>query len=639
MISVSNLTLYFSDRCLFDNISFLVQEHDKIGLTGKNGAGKSTLLKILAGEFSDFEGNITAKKDIKIAYLPQYLKVDSPTPLLQFVSNTTNKQLEEIHAKIQEIENSLKHTTDDNLLIEYSQKLYDLHEAANKLSADFDEGEVEKVLLGLGFEKNEFDKPVNTFSGGWKMRAKLAALILASPHVLLLDEPTNHLDIESIIWLENFLKDFKGAVILTSHDKQFIDNITNRTIEIAFSKIYDYKCNYSKYLEKRQEEIERLKQAKKDQEKEIKRTKELINKFRAKNTKAAFAQSLIKKLEKTEIIEIEEFDYASIQLRFPQPPPSGKDVLKCDRLSVKYNENYILKNVSLQIGRGEKIALTGKNGAGKTTFIKAIINQISSEGIIKWGHNVQVGYFAQDSADKLNDELSVLETMEKLENKAKADLRQVLGSFLFSGDDVNKKVSVLSGGERTRLALCKLLLEPCNTLILDEPTNHLDIPSKQVLKEALNKYDGTLIIVSHDREFLSGLTKRVLEVKHQRIADYHYEFSEYLTYKRQENSEFNVSGKNSFKTNSSDNHSSASKSKSSYAHQKEQKKLLQKIQKIENQIEKTENKLQQKEQEIYDNPGDMKLISEYEEVKNHLDSLMEEWEKLSLQTENYVNEK
>ncbi|RMG83787.1 MAG: ABC transporter ATP-binding protein [Bacteroidetes bacterium] len=632
MISVSNLTLYFSDCCLFDNISFLVQEHDKIGLTGKNGAGKSTLLKILAGEFTDYEGNVISKKDIKIAYLPQYLKVDSSTPLVRFVSNTTNKQLNEIHEKIQQIEKQLETVTDNDLLVDYSQKLYDLHETANKLSADFDQGEVEKVLLGLGFEKNDFSKPVNTFSGGWKMRAKLAALILASPHVLLLDEPTNHLDIESIIWLENFLKDFKGAVILTSHDKQFIDNITNRTIEIAFSKIYDYKCNYSKYLEKRKEEIERLKQAKKDQEKEIKRTKELINKFRAKNTKASFAQSLIKKLEKTEIIEIEEFDYESIHLRFPQPSPSGKDVLKCIGLSVKYNENYILKNVSLQIARGEKIALTGKNGAGKTTFIKAIINQIPSEGIIKWGHNVQVGYFAQDSADKLNDKLTVLETMETLENKSGVDLRQVLGSFLFSGDDVDKQVGVLSGGERTRLALCKLLLEPCNTLILDEPTNHLDIPGKQVLKEALGKYDGTLIIVSHDREFLSGLTQRVWEVKQQRIADYHYEFSEYLTYKRQENNEFNQPQKPDKKTNLSRN--GIAKPKSGYEIQKERKKLLQKIQKIENKIEKTEEQLQQKEEEIYENPGNMQLIAEYEEIKNRLDSLMEEWEKLSLQTEN-----
>ena len=530
MLNLTNITVSFGGRDLYKNISFQINPKDKIGIVGKNGAGKSTMLKLITGEQKPNSGTINTTNSLSIGYLPQEINVSSSEEILNEVLNA-NKQLLTINSRLNEINLELTSRVDyeSDEYMQLLSDLSDLNEQLLLLDGDNQLKDAELILKGLGFEQNELNKSYSSFSGGWKMRVELAKLLVQKPDVILLDEPTNHLDIESIQWLEMYLKNYLGIILLISHDKTFLDNITNRTIELANSKLYDYKCNYSKYLELREEEIFTQIAAKKNQEKMVKHTQELINKFRAKKNKAAFAQSLIKKLDKLEDIEIDQLEKDGIQFKFPEPSHSGKETLKIVGLEKKYGEKEIFSGIDLSISKGEKIALIGKNGMGKSTFIKSIVKDISYNGNIQLGHQVMMGYFAQDEAHKLDPKKTVFETIDDVAvGEVRKNIRQILGSFLFSGEDTEKKVQVLSGGEKTRLSLCKLLLQPNNFLILDEPTNHLDMISKEILKDALARYAGTLLLVSHDRGFLDGLTDRVYFIRDKTIKVYHEPVTQFI---------------------------------------------------------------------------------------------------------------
>ena len=530
MLNLTNITVSFGGRDLYKNISFQINPKDKIGVVGKNGAGKSTMLKLIIGEQKATSGTINMTNSLSIGYLPQEINVNSNEEILNEVLQA-NKKLLEINRRLDEINKEITTRTDyeSESYMTLLTELSDLNEQLIHLDGDNQLKDAELLLKGLGFNQNEIKKPYSSFSGGWKMRVELAKLLIQKPGVVLLDEPTNHLDIESIQWLERYLKSYAGIILLISHDKQFLDNITNRTIELANGKLYDYKSNYSKYLQLREEEIVTQIAAKKNQEKMVKHTQELINKFRAKKNKAAFAQSLIKKLDKLEDIEIDQLEKDRIQFQFPEPSHSGKETLKIAGLEKSYGDKQIFKKVDLSIARGEKIALIGKNGMGKSTFIKSIVKDIEFSGNIQLGHQVMMGYFAQDEAHKLDPKKTVFETIDDVAvGEVRKQIRPILGSFLFSGEDIDKKVQVLSGGEKTRLSLCKLLLQPNNFLILDEPTNHLDMASKEILKDALNSYSGTLLLVSHDRGFLDGLTDRVYFIKDQSIKVYHEPVTQFI---------------------------------------------------------------------------------------------------------------
>jgi len=530
MLNLTNITVSFGGRDLYKNISFQINSKDKIGIAGKNGAGKSTMLKLITGEQQPTSGQINMTKSQSIGYLPQELNVSSDEPILQEVL-AANRQVFKINNRLEAINKELtvREDYESEAYMELLNELSDLNEKLLHHDGDNQLKEAELLLKGLGFEQNELQSSYSSFSGGWKMRVELAKLLIQKPSIVLLDEPTNHLDIESIQWLEKYLKQYVGIILLISHDRKFLDNITNRTIEISNGKLYDYKCNYSKYLVLREEEIITQIAAKKNQDKMVKHTQELINKFRAKKNKAAFAQSLIKKLDKLEDIEVDQMEKDRIQFQFPEPSHSGKETLKVKGLKKQYSEKNIFNGVDLSITRGEKIALIGKNGMGKSTLIKAIVNDIDFEGGIELGHQVMLGYFAQDEAHKLNHQKTIFETIDDVAvGEVRKKVRQILGSFLFSGDDIDKKVQVLSGGEKTRLSLCKLLLQPYNFLILDEPTNHLDMVSKEILKEALASYSGTLLIVSHDRDFLDGLTDRVYFIKDKDVKVYHEPVSQFI---------------------------------------------------------------------------------------------------------------
>ena len=530
MLNLTNITVSFGGRDLYKNISFQINPKDKIGVVGKNGAGKSTMLKLIIGEQKATSGTINMTNSLSIGYLPQEINVNSNEEILNEVLQA-NKKLLEINRRLDEINKEITTRTDyeSESYMTLLTELSDLNEQLIHLDGDNQLKDAELLLKGLGFNQNEIKKPYSSFSGGWKMRVELAKLLIQKPGVVLLDEPTNHLDIESIQWLERYLKSYAGIILLISHDKQFLDNITNRTIELANGKLYDYKSNYSKYLQLREEEIITQIAAKKNQEKMVKHTQELINKFRAKKNKAAFAQSLIKKLDKLEDIEIDQLEKDRIQFQFPEPSHSGKETLKIAGLEKSYGDKQIFKKVDLSIARGEKIALIGKNGMGKSTFIKSIVKDIEFSGNIQLGHQVMMGYFAQDEAHKLDPKKTVFETIDDVAvGEVRKQIRPILGSFLFSGEDIDKKVQVLSGGEKTRLSLCKLLLQPNNFLILDEPTNHLDMASKEILKDALNSYSCTLLLVSYDRGFLDGLTDRVYFIKDQSIKVYHEPVTQFI---------------------------------------------------------------------------------------------------------------
>lgn len=530
MLNLTNITVSFGGRDLYKNISFQINTKDKIGVVGKNGAGKSTMLKLITGEQKASSGQINSVKSLSIGYLPQELNVESENSILNEVL-AANKIVFETNKKLDNINKELTIRTDyeSESYMDLLNDLSDLNEDLLRHGGDNQLKDAELLLKGLGFNQNELKNPYNTFSGGWKMRVELAKLLIQKPSVVLLDEPTNHLDIESIQWLEKYLKVYSGIILLISHDRRFLDNITNRTIELANGKLYDYKCNYSKYLQLREEEVITQVAAKKNQEKMVKHTQELINKFRAKKNKAAFAQTLIKKLDKLEDIEIDQLEKDRIKFQFPEPSHSGKETLKVNGLSKCYGDKSIFSDVQFSITRGDKIALIGKNGMGKSTLVKAIVNDIDFSGSVHLGHQVMLGYFAQDEAHKLDVNKTVFEIIDDVAvGEVRKKIRQILGSFLFSGEDIDKKVQVLSGGEKTRLSLCKLLLQPYNFLILDEPTNHLDMVSKEILKDALATYNGTLLIVSHDRDFLDGLTDRVYFIKNNDVKIYYEPVSQFI---------------------------------------------------------------------------------------------------------------
>lgn len=629
MLNISNLSISFQGEFLFSDVTFMLNGGNRVGIIGKNGAGKSTLLKILSGELSPDTGTISTDKETKIGYLKQDIDFVQGRSVLQEAYQAFDEIIK-IEKEIDSINELLAQRTDYesdeyNILI---SKLNDYTHHYEILGGYSYKGDTEKILSGLGFKREDFIKLTDSFSGGWRMRIELAKLLLQKNDVLLLDEPTNHLDIESIIWFENFLKNYSGAVAIISHDKMFLDNVTNRTIEIVGGRIYDYPKPYSAFLELRKEMIEQQISAQKNQEKMIQQTEKLIDKFRAKATKASMAQSLIKKLDKIERIEVDVQDNSVMSVQFPVSKQPGKVVLEIDNVSKKYGDKTILKNINLLVERGSKIAFVGQNGQGKTTLAKMIINEIPFDGIIKKGHNVEIGYFAQNQAHYLDKEAIILDIMNNAANDTnRTKVRDILGAFLFRGDDVEKKVKVLSGGERNRLALAKMLLSSFNVLVMDEPTNHLDIASKNVLKQALQLFEGTLIIVSHDRDFLQGLTEKVYEFKDQNIREYLGDIDFYL--QQREVSNFREIEKNTQNTKTpSENNTEKI---ISYEAQKERKKINNQINKIETRITDLEKEIANMDLQISENISiSNDFLKNYELKKQELDSLIEEWEELSL---------
>ncbi len=633
MLNIHNLSVSFGGTYLFEEVTFRLGAGDRVGLVGKNGAGKSTMLKILAKDFAPDSGSIATEKEVRIGFLRQDIDFEQGRTVLEeaYQAFTEIKQVEK---KLEQINHELVTRTDYESE-GYSQIIEDLSDNTHRfelLGGYNYVGDTEKILLGLGFKREEFNNQTDTFSGGWRMRIELAKLLLQSNDILLLDEPTNHLDIESIIWLEGFLRNFPGVVVIVSHDKMFLDNVTNRTIEISLGKAYDFNKPYTQYLELRNEIREKQLATQKNQQKKIEETEKLIEKFRAKASKASMAQSLIKKLDRVERIEVDEDDNSVMNISFPVSKVPGKVVIEAAHVTKKYGDKTILKDINLLVERGSKIAFVGQNGQGKSTFIKAIVHEFQFEGSIKLGHNVQVGYFAQNQAEYLNGEITLLQTMEDAANDTnRSKVRDMLGSFLFRGDDVEKKVKVLSGGERNRLALCKLLLQPINVLVMDEPTNHLDIKSKNVLKAALQKYEGTLLLVSHDRDFLQGMSNIVYEFKDQKIREYLGDINYFLEQRNLENmrevEKRDVVKKETPKENP----------KVSYEDQKKNKTLQNKLSKIESQISQLEKDIQNDDRALASNYDkhieDASFFMAYNKKKAELDQLLEDWEGVQLEIE------
>jgi ABC transporter, ATP-binding protein len=629
MLNVHNLSVSFQGEYLFEEVAFMLNGGDRVGLIGKNGAGKSTMLKLLAREIKPDSGIIATDKEVRIGFLKQDIDFVKGRTILEEAYQAF-EEIKRLELLLDDIHHQLETRTD------YESEAY--HDLLNNLS-DYThhyeliggyqyQGDTEKVLLGLGFKRDDFNKLTDTFSGGWRMRIELAKLLLQNNDILLLDEPTNHLDIESIIWLEQFLTTYSGAVVIVSHDKMFLDNVTNRTIEISVGKIYDYPKPYSKFLELRQEIREQQLASQKNQEKKIQQTEKLIEKFRAKASKASMAQSLIKKLDKIERIEVDEEDNAVMNVRFPVSVTPGKVVLEIDRVSKSYGEKQVLQEVSLLVERGSKIAFVGQNGQGKTTLAKMIVGEIPYEGTIKLGHNVQLGYFAQNQADYLDGEITVLDTMYNAANDTnRIKVRDILGSFLFRGDEVDKKVKVLSGGERNRLALAKMLLSDFNVLVMDEPTNHLDIKSKNVLKKALQQFEGTLIIVSHDRDFLQGLTDKVYEFKDRHLKEYLGDIDFYLEQRAAANFREIEQNKEAATVVETKNVATTDE-KLSFEQQKQQKSVQNKLNKIENNITLLEKELKGMDILMGEQVQSDVFYKEYEQKKQMLEDLMTEWEAL-----------
>lgn len=537
MISVDGLTVEFGGTTLFKDISFVINEKDRIALMGKNGAGKSTLLKILAGVRQPTRGSVTAPKGTEIAYLPQHLMVDDGRTVFEEASQAF-AHLHETEAEIEKLNAELASRTDyeSDSYMELIEKVTALSEKFYAIDITHFEEDVEKTLLGLGFERTDFNRPTSDFSGGWRMRIELAKLLLRDPDVLLLDEPTNHLDIESIQWLEDFIRTSAKAVVVISHDRKFVDSITTRTIEVTMGRIYDYKASYSHYLELRRERREQQMNQYEEQQKMIQETKDFIERFKGTYSKTFQVQSRVKMLEKLELIEVDEVDNSSLRLKFPPSPRSGSYPVIADGVGKSFGDHTVFSGASFTIERGEKVAFVGRNGEGKSTMVKCIMGELEHDGRLELGHNVKIGYFAQNQASMLDGELTVFQTIDDV---AKGDvrnkIRDLLGAFMFGGEESTKKVKVLSGGERTRLAILKLLLEPVNLLILDEPTNHLDLKTKDVLKQALLDYDGTLIVVSHDRDFLDGLVNKVYEFGGGRVREHLCGIYEFLETRKMEN--------------------------------------------------------------------------------------------------------
>lgn len=635
MLNIHQLTIAFQGDDLFENISFRLQSGNRIGLIGKNGAGKSTLLKIISGDLEYDSGQISfEKKDLKIGFLKQDIDFTCGRTILE-ESYEAFSEIKSLERQLETINVQLSERTDYESQI-YHELMVDLNEIQHQyeiLGGYNYQGETEKILIGLGFKRSDFDKLTDTFSGGWRMRIELAKLLLQKNDVLLLDEPTNHLDIESIIWLEQFLKNCPGAVVIVSHDKMFLDNVTNRTIEIVLGQIYDMPKPYSKYLKLRAEQKALQISAQKNQQKQIEHTEKLIEKFRAKATKATMAQSLIKKLDKIDRIRVDEDDNSVMSVKFPISLNPGKVVLEIKNISKSYGDIEVLKNIDLMVERGQKIAFVGQNGQGKSTLAKILVGELSAKGYLNLGHNVKLGYFAQNQAEFLDGKKTVLNTMIDAANETnRSKVRDILGAFLFRGETVDKYVSVLSGGERNRLALAKLLLQPLNVLVMDEPTNHLDIQSKNVLKAALKNFAGTLVLVSHDREFLQGLNDVIYEFKDQKIKPYLGDINFYLEQRQlqslreveKKTTEIKIKKKNDTKL--------------SYESQKKLKSLQNRLSKLEASISLTEKEIKETDLELEINyeatVSAPNFFDTYQAKKTELEGLMKQWETLTESIEN-----
>ncbi|MGQ1787267.1 ABC-F family ATP-binding cassette domain-containing protein [Saccharicrinis sp. GN24d3] len=635
MVSVNKLSVEFGGFTLFKDVSFLVNPKDKIGLAGKNGAGKSTLLKILAGVQVPTNGTLSCPKDVRIGYLPQHMKHDDTGTVWEEVEKAFG-ELITLEKEIESLNEQLANRTDyeSESYLDLIHQVSDKSDRLNILGgANYASG-MEITLKGLGFEREDFTRLTSEFSGGWRMRIQLAKILLQKPDVFLLDEPTNHLDIESIQWFEDFLKNYNGAVVLVSHDRAFLDNITKRTIEIQMGKIYDYKASYTKYLALREERKEQQMAAYRNQQKLIEDTEKFIDRFRYQATKAVQVQSRVKQLEKLDRIEVDEFDNSALRIKFPPAPHSGSITLEGKHVSKSYGDLQVLHDVDFTIERGEKVAFIGRNGEGKTTMARMIMNQIGYTGKLKLGHQVKIGYFAQNQADLLDESLSVLETIDHVAvGDIRLKIRDLLGAFMFSGETVDKKVSVLSGGERTRLAMVRLLLEPVNLLVLDEPTNHLDIRSKELLKQTVKDFEGTVVVVSHDREFLDGLVDKVYEFRNKKMKEHLGGIYEFLERKKLES----LKGLEQQKPNGK-----AAKAKKvqpvkldtklSY---EERKEISKRVKKAQQQVERCEKNIANLEEDITEldrlmqnpkNASDAEFVRKYQALNSSLEKEMEQWE-------------
>ena len=637
MISLDNLTISYGGWTLFDGISFMINPKDRIGLVGKNGAGKTTLLRVITGEQQPTEGAVTINGECSIGYLPQQMRVADTTSLVAETAKAFDEVLR-IEADIERITAEIAQRTDYESE-GYAELIHRLNEANDRyhiLGGDTREADIERTLLGLGFKRSDFERPTREFSGGWRMRIELAKLLLRRPSIFLLDEPTNHLDIESIQWLEEYLKTYNGAVLLISHDRAFLDNVTTRTIELSLGKVYDYKVPYSKFVELRAERRAQQMAAYENQQRMIEKTEEFIEKFRYKPTKSNQVQSRIKQLEKIDRIEVDEEDLSRLNIKFPPAPRSGQIVADVKGVGKAFGEKRIFSGAEFVIERGQKIALVGRNGEGKTTFARMLIGELeATEGEIKLGANVNIGYYAQNQDDLMDGEFTVFDTLDKVAvGDIRTRLRDILGAFLFRGEDIDKKVKVLSGGERSRLAMARLMLEPYNLLILDEPTNHMDMRSKDILKSALQKYDGTVVVVSHDREFLDGLVDRIYEFRDGGVREYLGDIWYFLE-KRKVESLQDIERKDKPSSNTT---TEATAGKLTYEQKKEQERVLRKLRKA---VEAVEAELAEVEAEIavYDkrlaetteyNADD---YAKYDKLKERYDHLMHEWEKASYELE------
>ncbi|MFA5650955.1 MAG: ABC-F family ATP-binding cassette domain-containing protein [Proteiniphilum sp.] len=648
MISVENLTVRFGGFTLLDNISFVLNRNERVALTGKNGAGKSTLLKIMAGLQPPSSGNVSAPKEATVGYLPQQMTLDDSRTVREEAS-LAFAQLQRMEQEMDRLHREMAERADyeSDAYHAIIQRAADLQELLQVSGIHNFEAEVEKTLTGLGFSRGDFDRPTREFSGGWRMRIELAKLLLQAPDVLLLDEPTNHLDIESIQWLENFLAASGNAVMLVSHDRAFLDRVTNRTIEIMLGDIHDYKVNYSAYVELRKERREQQLRAYENQQKQIKDTEDFIERFRYKPTKSNQVQSRIKQLEKIERIEVDEVDNSRLNLKFPPAPRSGSYPVIMEEVSKSYGDHLVFNDVTLTIERGEKVAFVGKNGEGKSTLVKCVMNEIDHGGKLELGHNVKIGYFAQNQAQLLDGELSVFETIDQVAvGDIRSKIRDILGAFMFGGEASDKKVKVLSGGERSRLAMIRLLLEPVNLLILDEPTNHLDIASKEVLKKAIKEFEGTAIIVSHDRDFLDGLVEKVYEFGGGKVIEHLGGIYDFLGKKRldslqqlERSTSSTKSADGATKKNAGEKQDQRSEGKRSY---QEQKEFNRKLRKLEREVEETEKRIAKLEKQLAemeatlatpDGASDMELLQRYLETKAKLDRALNNWERLALEVE------
>jgi len=645
ILALNKASLFFGGRAIFNEIGFQINPADRIGLVGRNGAGKSTLLKLIAGDYALDGGSMSKAKEVRIGFLRQDLKMDMDKSIMD-IARSAFDEITRINARIEEINKEFETRTDyesdsySALIVEVS----DLSERFGLLGGDSIDADVELVLKGLGFDPEVFDKPLHTFSGGWRMRAELARLLLQKPELLLLDEPTNHLDIESIMWLEKHLSASNQTLMVVSHDRTFLDNVTNRTIEISMGKAYDFNAPYSRYVELRAEIREKQMAAAKNQQREIKQTEELIERFKAKASKASFAQSLIKKLDRMDRIEVDVEDTDSMNFKFQPAPRSGKVVAKAEGVHKSYGDKLVLQGVDVEIERGDRMAFVGQNGQGKSTLVKALMQEIPAEGMLELGHNVQVGYFAQDQADELDGDKTALQTIEDASpEEMRKHARSLLGSFMFRGEDVEKKVKVLSGGERGRLALCKLLLKPINFLVMDEPTNHLDMNSKDVLKKSLLSFDGTLLVVSHDREFLEGLVTKTVEFRDHKVKTLLGGIEYYLEQRKLADMravEAKTAKSKAKKKEEKDLDESTGLSyKERKQLEKEKRNTAKKLGEVEENIENLEQEIADWDAQLADPKGYQELMSnaefypKYEKKKAELEANMELWEQLNLEKE------